>query len=100
MPSTVGEDFHHGLLDIPGAGKIVQLPKVDSASGKNLWKAGRSAHNDYLNKRYFNGVQPEGTIWHHMPFDGKMMLVPEGLHKVYKHKGGMSPGHWGHIEAP
>jgi RHS repeat-associated protein len=56
----------------------------------------REQHFAYLDSIYFNGKRPEGWTWHHMRARGKMQLVPQGLHAVMPHTGGMAKGHWGY----
>ena len=60
----------------------------------------RQAHFDYLNTRFFGGInnQPEGWTWHHMGFGERMQLVPSGLHSALNHTGGMAAGHWGAVK--
>ncbi|WP_231756678.1 HNH endonuclease signature motif containing protein [Lignipirellula cremea] len=75
--------------------RTVQLPK--KWNGIDLWKGDRKRHFQYLDQKYFPGVgRPAGYTWHHMPFSGKMQLVPTGLHNALPHYGGMSPGRWGY----
>jgi len=40
------------------------------------------------------GEDRAGFTWHHHEDPGRMQLVPMGLHQVYAHEGGRSPGHW------
>ena len=41
-----------------------------------------------------NGETPTGYTWHHSEVDGKMQLVPFGIHNSTNHCGGRSEGHW------
>ncbi|GLS27831.1 hypothetical protein GCM10007877_35500 [Marinibactrum halimedae] len=59
--------------------------------------------SDPVQFRYLDGLiggEKEGYTWHHHEEDGRMLLVPTGLHKIYGHKGGRSPGHWGEDGRP
>jgi RHS repeat-associated protein len=97
-PGNRHADFTEVAYELtpPGGGpleKTIDLPE-------ELWKLGRPKHEEYLNEKYFGGKnnQPTGWTWHHMAEDGKMQLVPRGLHSAITHDGGMSPGHWGYVK--
>ena len=40
------------------------------------------------------GGKLEGYTWHHTETPGVMQRVPYGVHRVYNHNGGRSPGLW------
>ena len=40
------------------------------------------------------GGKLEGYTWHHTEIPGVMQRVPMGIHNVYWHNGGRSPGLW------
>lgn len=60
---------------------------------RELWHASDRAQFDWLDAR-IPGGRPEGTTWHHSEIDGRMELVPFGVHNITPHNGGRSPGHW------
>lgn len=65
--------------------KTVDLPE-------NLWSATDNKQFQYLDDLI--GGRPAGTTWHHSPVDGKMELVPFGIHNITNHNGGRTIGHW------
>ncbi|VUD63026.1 hypothetical protein TDB9533_03159 [Thalassocella blandensis] len=65
---------------------------------QHLWAEDDKTQFDYLNDK-IGGAVP-GYTWHHHQDDGRMILIPTGLHKIYGHKGGRSPGHWGEDGRP
>jgi len=67
--------------------RVYLPPRLRKASDADQFK--------YLNDKYFNGTQPDGFIWHHYQYNGGMELVPRGLHELFGHWGGRSPGRWG-----
>jgi hypothetical protein len=75
--------------DFEGAGlveRVEQLPE-------ELWNATDRKQFDWLDSR-IEGGRPEGTTWHHSEIDGRMELVPFGIHNIINHKGGRSLGNW------
>lgn len=42
--------------------------------------------------------RPPGTTWHHSEIDGRMELVPFGIHNSINHQGGRAPGGWAHAK--
>ena len=81
-PGTMYADFETAGLVI----EVVGLPK-------RLWKSTDNEQFIWLDQQLPNG-RPEGTTWHHSEVDGRMELVPFGIHNATYHKGGRSDGHW------
>lgn len=75
--------------DFEGAGlvkRVEQLPE-------ELWNARDKRQFKWLDDR-IEGGRPEGTTWHHSEIDGRMELVPFGIHNIINHNGGRSLGNW------
>jgi hypothetical protein len=85
VPYKLGTSY----LDFETAGLIQAVDYLP----ERLWLSGTTAQEKWLNARLPNG-QPVGTTWHHTEIPGRMELVPFGVHNVYQHDGGQSPGHW------
>ena len=75
--------------DFEAAGLI---KKVDNIP-KELWDATDVKQFNWLDKRIIGG-RPAGTTWHHSEIEGRMELVPFGIHNIINHKGGRSLGNW------
>jgi hypothetical protein len=60
---------------------------------KSYWKRSDSVQFTYADKLF--GKAYTGYTWHHHQDDGKMILVPTGLHEIFPHHGGRSKGQWG-----
>ena len=88
-PKTWYADFSAVAMrfDQADANGFVELPK-------SQWHLGRDEHEKFLDKRYFPNGRPEGYTWHHHQVDGKMQLVPTGIHTATYHRGGLVKGHW------
>ncbi len=83
-PGTEHPDFHAPKL----VKKVDQLPQ-------HLWTKGDKKQFKWLDAR-ITGGRPKGYTWHHSEIPGQMELVPYGIHRVFNHKGGRSPGLWAH----
>ena len=75
--------------DFEAAGLI---KKVDNLP-KDLWDATDVKQFNGLDKRIIGG-RPAGTTWHHSEIEGRMELVPFGIHNIINHKSGRSLGNW------
>ena len=81
-PGTKYPDFESsGLIK-----KVDQLPI-------ELWDSTDREQFKWLDNR-IEGGRPDGTTWHHSEIDGRMELVPFGIHNIINHKGGRSLGNW------
>lgn len=60
----------------------------------DMWALSNTQQFAWLNNHIFDGVQPPGTTWHHSEIEGRMELVPFGIHNITNHQGGRSPGQW------
>ena len=81
-PNTPFADFEKaGVVQ-----KVDHLPE-------ELWLGTDRAQFEWLDAR-IPGGRPAGTTWHHTEIDGRMELVPFGIHNATNHKGGRSPGMW------
>ena len=81
-------NMRYGFADFKTAGLVeyeIDLPQ-------ELWKAKDSQQFQWLNKQI--GGELPGYTWHHTEMPGQMQLVPTGIHNVYTHNGGRSPGMW------
>jgi A nuclease of the HNH/ENDO VII superfamily with conserved WHH len=58
----------------------------------NMWRLGDTQQFAYLDALI--GGRPPGYTWHHSQVPGRMELVPFGVHNIFGHFGGRSPGHW------
>ncbi|QBQ07167.1 HNH endonuclease [Sporosarcina pasteurii] len=84
------EGLKFGYADFKGADVVL----FDDVLPRELWLATDDVQFKWLNNRLPGKVQPEGTTWHHSEVDGKMELVPFGIHNITKHNGGRTKGHW------
>lgn len=75
--------------DFEAAGLI---KKVDNLP-KELWDATDVKQFNWLDKRIIGG-RPAGTTWQHSEIEGRMELVPFGIHNIINHKSGRSLGNW------
>ncbi|UNL87277.1 HNH endonuclease [Priestia koreensis] len=71
------------------------IEKIDYLP-EEFWRGTDREQFNWLDSR-IEGGRPKGMTWHHSEIDGKMELVPFGIHNIINHKGGRSPGHWAHI---
>ncbi|WP_353056171.1 HNH endonuclease signature motif containing protein [Priestia koreensis] len=71
------------------------MEKIDYLP-EEFWRGTDREQFNWLDSR-IEGGRPKGMTWHHSEIDGKMELVPFGIHNIINHKGGRSPGHWAHI---
>lgn len=60
---------------------------------QELWESSDTVQFRWLDDRIAGG-RPKGFTWHHSEIDGRMELVPFGIHNVINHIGGRSKGHW------
>ena len=61
---------------------------------QDKWLLGDDAQFDWLDKQI--GGHRDGYTWHHSEIPGQMELIPFGIHNIYNHDGGRSPGMWAH----
>ncbi len=76
------------FADFEGAGLVettLHLPE-------SLWLDTDARQFDYLDE--LAGGKLPGYTWHHTEKPGVMQRVPMGIHNVYNHNGGRSPGMW------
>jgi hypothetical protein len=59
---------------------------------RELWGVPEGRQYIYLDNLI--GGRPPGYTWHHSQVSGRMELVPSGVHGMYGHQGGCSPGQW------
>jgi hypothetical protein len=82
FPGTLTADFNA----IPGLVHDVRiLPR-------ELWGIPEGQQYIYLDNLI--GGRPAGYTWHHSEVAGRMELIPYGIHRLYPHEGGCSPGQW------
>ena len=75
------------IYQIDGEPVILQLPE-------NYQKVTDKVQFAWLDSQLPNGKRPKGYTWHHSEIDGRMELVPYGIHNVTYHIGGRAPGKW------
>ncbi|NEU05777.1 HNH endonuclease [Clostridium senegalense] len=63
--------------DFESAGLIKRVEPLP----KRLWNVTDRAQFKYLDN-LIEGGRPEGTTWHHSEIDGRMELVPFGIHNI------------------
>ena len=81
-PGTSYPDFNA----VPNLVRSVQtLPQ-------SMWGLRDRAQFSYLDNLI--GGRPAGYTWHHSEINGRMELVPFGVHNAYGHDGGRAPGMW------
>jgi hypothetical protein len=81
-----------GSIDMPKVWDQPGEPKID-----NLWLASDNKQFSILDRLYeqqYGVPRPEGTTWHHTIEEGKMELIPFGIHNVTNHNGGRTEGEW------
>ena len=61
---------------------------------ESMWKLSDEEQFKWLYGQI--GGEIEGTTWNHSYQTGKMDLMPTGIHMMYFHNGGRSPGMWSH----
>jgi len=90
-PGTKYPDFEKVdlIIKIEGKPVIKQLPK-------EYWKKSDPDQFGWLDSQLPGGKRPPGTTWHHSEIDGRMELVPLGIHNSVYHSGGRAPGGWAH----
>ncbi|SFD60220.1 A nuclease of the HNH/ENDO VII superfamily with conserved WHH [Bacillus sp. 491mf] len=90
-PGTKYPDFEKAdlIIKIDGEPVIIQLPK-------EYWKKSDPDQFGWLDSQLPGGKRPPGTTWHHSEVDGRMELVPFGIHNSVYHSGGRAPGGWAH----
>ncbi|MGG3891377.1 T7SS effector LXG polymorphic toxin [Metabacillus fastidiosus] len=90
-PGTKYPDFEKAdlIIKIDGKPVIIPLPK-------EYWKKSDPDQFGWLDSQLLGGKRPPGTTWHHSEIDGRMELVPFGIHNSVYHSGGRAPGGWAH----
>jgi len=78
----------YNIPDFKGAG----LVERELTLPEDLWQASNAAQFKWLNEAA--GGRLEGYTWHHTETPGVMQRVPTGVHNIYPHNGGRSPGLW------
>lgn len=88
-PGTNYPDFEKGnvIYKIDGKPVIEILPE-------DKWLLRDKKQYEYLDSKLPGGIRPEGYTWHHSEIEGRMELVPYGIHNTINHKGGRAPGGW------
>lgn len=76
----------------PDFGSVGLIYRIDYLPVE-LWNASDSVQFRWLDNR-IPGGRPNGFTWHHSEIDGRMELVPFGIHNIINHIGGRSKGHW------
>ncbi|OAB45511.1 HNH endonuclease [Paenibacillus glacialis] len=76
------------IADFNAAGVVKETKQLP----EELWKASDAEQFKWLDEAI--GGRPSGTTWHHSEFDGKMELVPFGIHNITNHNGGRTKGLW------
>lgn len=75
--------------------KIAEKPVIISLP-KEYWKKSDPNQFGWLDSQLPGGKRPPGTTWHHSEIDGRMELVPFGVHNSVYHLGGRAPVGWAH----
>ncbi|WP_143767303.1 HNH endonuclease signature motif containing protein, partial [Paenibacillus odorifer] len=92
-PGVKHPDFEKAdlIIKIDENPVILQLPK-------DYWKKSDPQQFQWLDSQLPGGKRPPGTTWHHSEIDGRMELVPFGIHNSINHQGGRAPGGWAHAK--
>ncbi|WP_405153395.1 HNH endonuclease [Paenibacillus sp. FSL K6-0108] len=79
-PGTRYPDFEKAdlIIKIDGKPVILQLPE-------DYWKETGPKLLQWLDSQFPGGKRPHGTTWHHSEIDGRMELVPFGIHHSINH---------------
>ncbi|WP_342567134.1 T7SS effector LXG polymorphic toxin [Psychrobacillus sp. FSL K6-4046] len=82
-PRTKYPDFEKAdlIIKIDEKAVVIMLPK-------EYWKKTDPEQFSWLDSKIFGGKRPPGTTWHHSEIDGRMELVPFGIHNSVYHSGG------------
>lgn len=92
-PGTRYPDFEKAalIIKIDGKSVILQLPK-------DYWMKTDPKQFEWLDSQLPGGKRPSGTTWHHSEIDGRMELVPFGIHNSINHQEGRATGGWAHAK--
>ena len=86
VPYKPGTDFP----DFAAAGLVAKTDAMPRA----LWNARDRQQFAWLDARLPGSQRPPGMTWHHSDIPGVTELVPFGVHNIFGHDGGRSPGMW------